>query len=109
VSAVQACDRLWRALERSAVAAGLTVTLAAQAARPWSSPTFTGGKHQLVLVADAGDGLSAWAGALDADAFELPGHMISELKASDIYTLAGRAELTIDAVTVERAWLPEKP
>lgn len=101
LSAVQACDRLWRALERSAVAAGLTVTLAAQAARPWSSPTFSGGRHQLVLVADAGEGLSAWAGGLDADTFELPGHMIAELTSSEIYTLTGRARVTIDATTVE--------
>lgn len=102
-SPVQACDRLWRALERSAVAAGLTVTLAAQVARPWSSAMFAGGRHQLVLVADAGEALSAWAGALDADAVTLPGHMIAELKGSEIHTLAGRARLTIDALTLQVA------
>ncbi|RSV37599.1 hypothetical protein CA232_06185 [Sphingomonas koreensis] len=100
---VQACDRLWRALERSASVDGCVITLAASKTVPWASATFTGGRHVIYLAADAGEDLVRWAAGLPEAVLPLPGHMLADLVVSEFNTLSGRSHFSIEALTVEAA------
>lgn len=101
--ALQAFDRLWRALERSAAASGCIITLAGHSTAPWRSVTFCGGQHTIHLVADAGDVLRRWAAGLAEDRLTVPGHLLADLVVSEFNTLSGRSHFSIEALTVEVA------
>lgn len=99
---MQALDRLWRAIERSAEASGVTVTLAAYSTRRWASATFEGGKHQIMIAADPGEAFRTWAGGLAAlDLTIGGGHLVADLVVSEAKSAGAREHVTIDAVTVE--------
>lgn len=99
---MQALDRLWRAIERSAEAAGVTVTLIAYSTQRWASATFEGGKHQIMIAADPGDAFRKWAGGLAELELTIGGgHLVADLAVSEAQSLGARDRLTIDALTVE--------
>jgi hypothetical protein len=103
MSHVAAGDRLWRALERSAAAAGCPVTFISSDSRRWSSATFSGARHELMLAADAGGRFPGWVDGLGEEEFELAGHLVADIAVGRVEQLGGRQRVTIEALTVERA------
>lgn len=99
--ALDALDRLWRAVERSAAAAGLAVRLNAYSTQRWASATFEGGKHQILIDADPSEQLHAWARGLCPDLKVGGGHLVADLVVRGAQTVGAREHLTIDALTVE--------
>lgn len=79
---------LVRALRLGAVTAGCPIEIESLAARPWSSATFTGTAHRVVLSAAATPQFDAWLAALPEATLTLRGHVV--------------ADLTIEADVVER-------
>lgn len=99
----QALFRLWRALERSAAAAGCTVTLIYQQALPWASATFTGARHKIMVASDTSAGLAAWVDQLEDADFNLPGHLVADLSVGRIEKIGTRSRVAIEALTVEQS------
>lgn len=77
IGPVDAGTLLLRALRASAAAAGCTVAIESLAARPWSSATFTGTRHRVVLALEAD--AAAWLDALPEAEFALRGHLVADL------------------------------
>ncbi len=66
--------RLQRALEASAREAGCALRIAEASERPWSSVTFAGTRHAMVLE---GAG-KTWLDGLSGEALIVPGHVVAE-------------------------------
>ena len=73
---MSAARRLARALEASAAAAGCVVRVTSVRERPWSSATFIGAQHALVVE---GAGAAEWLAGVSAAALDVPGHVVAEL------------------------------
>lgn len=69
----------------------------ASAQTPWASATFSGARHE-VSVSLAGQQADAIA-ALESHEFDLPGHLVADLRATRIDT-AGAPQLHIEALTI---------
>ena len=71
--------------------------------RPWASATFSGARHMFELAVEAqGDSalISARAGSLHDDQFEMPGHIVADL----VCRCEGNGDqqaIIVEALTVE--------
>ena len=74
---MSAARRLARALQTSARLAGYAARVTEASDQPWSSATFSGARHALVLE---GDGLAGWAATLAEATLVVPGHVVAELR-----------------------------
>lgn len=102
--AIGAFDRLWRAIERSAAAAGVSITRTSYSTRRWASATFEGARHRIMIAADPSEPFHAWAGALsEIDLTNLGGHLVADLVVSEARSMGPHDHITIDALTVEHA------
>lgn len=99
---VRAGERLKRELERSAEQAGCTVDWVVEHSRPWSSPSFVGGTHELLLIVE-GEAMTAWLDMLDEDAVYLPGFVLVSLAVGTVEVANGQARASIEAHTVREA------
>ncbi|TPG18605.1 hypothetical protein EAH87_10970 [Sphingomonas koreensis] len=88
---------LARALTESSP--GLAVT-AGEATR-WASATFTGARHSIMMSGPNSCDLDGWIEALDEHEFDLRGHLVADIGIVDIVRTDLRAELRIEALTVE--------
>ena len=76
---MSAGTRLVRALEGMARSAGCHVRVAAASEHPWTSATFIGARHALLLEAAPSPALAQWlAGLVDAEV-AVPGHLVADL------------------------------
>ncbi|MCP3729273.1 hypothetical protein M9978_02430 [Sphingomonas sp. MG17] len=103
MSHVAAGDRLWRALERSAAAAGCPVTMIYSVSESWSSAMFLGGRHEMMLAADVSPAFAPWADDLKDAELSVPGHLVADVAVGRVEQLGGRQRVTIEALTVEDA------
>ena len=100
---MQALDLVWRAIERSAEAAGVVVTLVSYSTKRWASATFDGARHRIMIAADPGEGFRAWAAGLGELDVRMRGHLLADLVVGEAQAMGPRDYLTIDALTVEDA------
>lgn len=103
MSSLIAFDRLRAAIERSAVTAGLEVTVAAYTTEPWASATFNGGRHMLIFSGPSGSTFEKWCRSLEQSVPVLPGHLVADLMVREISNTAAGSNGTIEALTVEAA------
>lgn len=96
-----AATLLRRALERSAHAAGCETETRASEATRWASATFTGAQHHLHLEARDDAALAEWLAALPEAELPLRGHLVADLVIAAVARGDGRAQLTLEALTVE--------
>ncbi|HEX7852311.1 MAG TPA: hypothetical protein VF503_01285 [Sphingobium sp.] len=103
MSAVVAGERLKKALSRSAREAGLTISHVTDKTRPWSSCSFEGGKHEIIITAVDSRELRSWLDQHDQDSLTVHGFTLADLVVSTIEALAGVATITVDALTIAEA------
>lgn len=84
---------LIRALERAAD--GLTICSAVT--RSWASATFTGGRHEFIVMLTTEDGTAKLQEELAEIEFTLPGHLVADIVATAIDSLT----LRVEALTIE--------
>ncbi|MGQ0560052.1 MAG: hypothetical protein ACT4OE_10820 [Sphingosinicella sp.] len=93
-------ERLAAALVERAAALGAEARIETQQDAAWSSVTFDGGRHRLVLVLEQGDAADALAASLATVELELRGHLVADIAVTGQEGKAGSTRLTIAAVTV---------
>jgi hypothetical protein len=93
--------QLERAVMRSAVEAGVLLSVTAASATPWASVTFTGARHRLNLVAARSSSLDNWLAGLAETEFRLRGHLVADLAIAAAIDAAESVEVTLEALTVE--------
>lgn len=86
--------RLVRALEASAATSGCAVRVTVARERPWSSATFVGSRHTVVV--ECGPKAADWLAGLAETVLGMHGHLVVELV---VRRTPPGAE--IDALTVE--------
>lgn len=96
-----AATLLRRVLERDAEDRGCTLAVTGAAATRWASATFTGARHRLTLAAADDAALAAWLAGLGEADLPLRGHLVADIAVVAATRAAGRAALTIEALTVE--------
>lgn len=77
---MSAGTRLRRALAASARAAGCTVRMEDAVEQPWSSATFVGTRHRIVLEARASVAFTTWLANIAAADLAMPGQVIADIK-----------------------------
>lgn len=92
-----AATQLVRALERS----GPGVIVAQHDSTLWTSVTFAGARHRLIIEAPLTSGFDRWLAALPEAEFALRGHLVADVAVGSIEHCDGRATVTIEALTVE--------
>ncbi len=85
----------------SAARAGLTIAVERASATRWASATFTGARHQLVVIADNEPGAWRWVAGLPEADLPVRGHLVADLVANTVAHDGSRFTATIEALTVE--------
>ncbi len=90
---------LRRALASWLAAEGVTATIENSRSHAWASVTFSGARHELRMQLSglSGGGLLAGIGERE---FDLPGHILIDIVASEIEREGEDALVTIEALTV---------
>lgn len=97
---VDAGTLLMRALRHAAAAAGCGIAIESLAARPWSSATFTGTRHHVVLTAAPSPALDAWIERLPEAELTMRGHLVADLVVDADVEEGGVRRLTIAVLTL---------
>lgn len=97
---VVAGDQLKQALSRSAREAGLCISHVSDRSTRWSSCSFVGGKHEMVIVATACDRVRPWLDTLDEHAARVPDHVLCDLVVSTVDQLGEIIVATLHGMTV---------
>lgn len=92
---------LRRALEADAMRAGCAVTVASIDWTRWSSATFTGARHEMVLAAAESAALDQWLAALPEAEFDLRGHVLADITLINVRRADVRTVVVVEALTVE--------
>ena len=95
-----AATLLRRALERSADAAGVRVTVDAVRSDPWASATFTGARHTLDLIV-AGSAALRWLADLPEVELAMRGHLCADLVVVRTEVGSDATTARVEALTVE--------
>ncbi len=90
-----AASVLARALVASAIAAGCTARIVDQRSVPWSSATFVGERHRLMLATTGN--AAAWLADLPEAEFTLRGHLVVDLL---VVGVDADAVATLDVLTL---------
>jgi hypothetical protein len=91
------------ALVRALARSGPALTLISADSRSWASATFTGDRHVIAIEAADTALLAAWLGGLPAVEWTLPRLLVADLVAVAVERADGRARITIEALTLDRA------
>lgn len=91
---------LGRALRGLATAAGCPVRIAANEGRDWSSATFAGMRHRVVLAAPPSAALDRWLATLPEADVPLRGHVVSDLTVERVIEADGEHHATVLALTL---------
>lgn len=90
-----------RAIERDARRVGCTVTLARTESTRWASATFIGARHHLSLDGADDAAFTAWLASLPEVDLPMRGHLVADLEIVSVTRAAGRASVSVEALTVE--------
>jgi hypothetical protein len=91
---------LMRAIDADARRAGCPVTLARAASTRWSSATFVGARHELMVEAPDSPALDAWLDALPGAELPVRAQIVADLVVKGVTREAGVAMVAIEALTV---------
>lgn len=100
VDVAAAATALKRALARSALAAGTRIVIHTDEAKRWSSATFEGAKHTVILGADASLAIQTWLERLKVTELAIVGHLIADLQVTAVSTNRGRTDAYLEVLTV---------
>lgn len=103
MNAAAAGAELRRGLLASAAASGIVLTIAAEKAEGWASATFTGARHELLLVAPAGPALDRWLQDLCDLELPLRRMVVASMAVISATRAGGEASAHVEALTVEAA------
>lgn len=92
---------LTRALLAGADRSGCPLTLATSDSRRWSSATFAGMQHRLVLSAQPSPALDSWLAALPETEFALRGHLVADLVVERLRREGEAVTIELEVLTVE--------
>lgn len=92
--------RLRRALERSADAAGVDLSIVHADSVGWASATFVGARHELCLTIGASDAADIWIADLPEADLTLSGHLVADLRIVGVARDAAGSRVTIEVLTV---------
>jgi hypothetical protein len=92
---------LRRVIERDARAAGCDIVLGEMRTTRWASATFVGARHCVTLSVADDAASAAWLGGLAEAELPMRGHLVADLHLMATRRGAGRAEVEIEALTVE--------
>lgn len=90
-----------RALIVSAEQGGCAVTIDRFETDRWSSATFTGARHQLMISAEAGQAIDAWLDALPEAELPVRHHLVADIVVTARRRVGERMECDLEALTVE--------
>lgn len=99
MSRLDADALLCRALERSADAAGVELTIQHSAATRWASATFAGARHEITCAMIATNAADRWLGDLPEADLPLRGHLVADLKVVAV-TREGAVTARLEVLTV---------
>ncbi|MFS0771660.1 hypothetical protein [Sphingomonas sp. 1P08PE] len=94
---------LIRALLADAAAAGCRVTSESAVTTDWSSATFIGARHHVVLSAPTGAALSHWLASISATPLSLPRELVGELRVERVAPVGTRKTIALSALTIQEA------
>ena len=92
---------LRRAIERDAVRAGCAVDVTSAQATRWASATFIGAQHRMMLSATDDVALERWLADLNDADLPTRGHLIADIAVVAVVRNEGRADIMLEALTVE--------
>ena len=98
-----AATLLDRALQRSAAAAGVTLSVREADWRRWASATFTGARHALLLDVADGPEARAWLDHLPEIDLPMRGHLVADIVITGLTAEGASARVEVEALTVEDA------
>ena len=101
MSRLDADALLRRALERSADAAGLNLTVTRSDSARWASATFNGARHELTLVLPDNPAAAAWLHHVPDAELSLRGHLVADATVVRTTRADGRMTASLEALTVE--------
>lgn len=101
MSRLDADALLRRALEQSADAAGMVLTIVRSASTRWASATFVGARHELAADLSPAADAEAWLAALPELDLPLRGHLLADLKVARISRAERGTAIVLEALTVE--------
>lgn len=96
-----AATLLRRTIERHARAGGCALAIGEMRTTRWASATFVGARHCVTLSVADDAASAAWLGGLADAELTIRGHLVADLNLVAILRDAGRAEVEIEALTVE--------
>lgn len=96
-----AATLLRRALERDAQRQGCALTISSLHSTRWASATFIGAHHRLTLDARDDPALARWLAVVPEAELTLRGHIVADATVIALTRRGGRAEATIEVLTVE--------
>ncbi|RDE05469.1 hypothetical protein [Sphingomonas aracearum] len=88
---------------RSARDAGCSLVVARSIATSWSSATFTGARHDLLLAGPATEALDAWLSSLPEAEIALRGHLVADVSVTSVQREPDGAVVRIEALTLVEA------
>ncbi len=92
---------LVRALIADAAAAGCPACAVTTATTDWSSATFTGARHRIVLSAPPGAALAGWLRRLPGATLSLPRQLLGELAIDRIDRAGPEHRIALSALTLD--------
>lgn len=101
MSRLEASALLRRAVERSADAAGVTLTVRRSDSTRWASATFAGARHELTVLLEEGATATGWLDALPDLDLPMRGHLVADLKIVRTAPAADGREVVLEVLTVE--------
>lgn len=96
-----AATLLQRALARDAAAKGCTLTIVSVHSFRWSSATFVGARHRVVIDAVDDAASAAWLGSIAEVDMPMRGHFVADARLAQLDRERGRVTATLEALTVE--------
>lgn len=92
---------LARALLADALREGCLVDLTASDSRRWSSATFAGMQHRLVLSGQPAADFATWIASLPEAEFALRGHLVADLVVERVSREGDTMTVELEVLTVE--------
>ncbi len=92
---------LVRALLADAAAAGCRAQAVAVETSDWSSATFTGARHRILLSAPADDPIDRWLRHLRGAALRLPRQLLGDLSATRAGRNGAQQRIAVSALTLD--------
>lgn len=89
---------------RRRCAALATIAVGAGSSAPWQSLLFDGGRHRIALSIRGervSEAIEAIRDQIGTDDFAIPGHLIAEIRMTDVDHSSDETLVTIDALTIK--------